>query len=149
MAAEMRRANSAARKYAGCSQRARRHDHERRIDLQIARIDAHHTPAFDAHAAHRRLRIDLGTRGDRIAQIRDRRALLLPIGATERAIATSRLIAIGIAVINIDPPIVMFCLFVLYGLSGYLLYFWRKSKGIPTSVISTSTDEPEERGLHK
>jgi CDP-diacylglycerol--serine O-phosphatidyltransferase len=59
------------------------------------------------------------------------------------------LIAIGIAVVNIDPPIVMFCIFVLYGLSGYAIYFWRKAKGIPTSVISTSTDEPEERGLHK
>jgi CDP-diacylglycerol--serine O-phosphatidyltransferase len=59
------------------------------------------------------------------------------------------LIAIGIAVINIDPPIVMFGLFVFYGLSGYVLYIWRKTKGIPTSVISTSTDEPDERGLHK
>ncbi len=59
------------------------------------------------------------------------------------------LIAIGIAVINIDPPIVMFSLFVVYGLSGYVVYFWRKTKGIPTSVISTSTDEPDERGLHK
>lgn len=59
------------------------------------------------------------------------------------------LIAIGIAVINIDPPIVMFGLFVVYGLSGYVVYFWRKTKGIPTSVISTSTDEPDERGLHK
>ncbi|MBP6007372.1 MAG: CDP-diacylglycerol--serine O-phosphatidyltransferase [Rhodoferax sp.] len=59
------------------------------------------------------------------------------------------LIAMGIAVINIDPPIVMFGVFVLYGLSGYAVYFWRKTKGIPTSVISTSTEEPEERGLHK
>jgi CDP-diacylglycerol--serine O-phosphatidyltransferase len=59
------------------------------------------------------------------------------------------LIAIGIAIINIDPPIVMFALFVLYGLSGYVIYFWRKTKGIPTSVISTSTDEPDERGLHQ
>jgi len=59
------------------------------------------------------------------------------------------LIALGIAVINIDPPIVIFGLFVLYGLSGYVIYFWRKAKGMPTSVISTSTDEPEERGLHK
>lgn len=58
-------------------------------------------------------------------------------------------IAIGIAVINIDPPIVMFGIFVVYGLSGYWVYFWRKTKGIPTSVISTSTEEPEERGLHK
>jgi CDP-diacylglycerol--serine O-phosphatidyltransferase len=59
------------------------------------------------------------------------------------------LIAIGIAIINIHPPIVLFGIFIIYGLSGYVVYFWRKAKGIPTSVISTSTDEPEERGLHK
>ena len=59
------------------------------------------------------------------------------------------LIALGIAVINIDPPTVMFGLFVIYGLSGYVLYGWRKAKGQQTSVISTSTDEPDERGLHK
>lgn len=59
------------------------------------------------------------------------------------------LIAIGIAVINIDPPIVMFCIFVVYGLSGYGVYLRRKTQGRPASVISTSTDEPDERGLHK
>jgi CDP-diacylglycerol--serine O-phosphatidyltransferase len=59
------------------------------------------------------------------------------------------LIALGIAVINIHPPTVVFGLFVLYGLSGYALYGWRKAKGQQTSVISTSMDEPEERGLHK
>ncbi|MDO8718635.1 MAG: CDP-diacylglycerol--serine O-phosphatidyltransferase [Polaromonas sp.] len=59
------------------------------------------------------------------------------------------LIAIGIAVINIDPPTVMFALFVLYGLSGYVVYGWRKAKGLQTSVISTSTHEPDERGLHE
>ncbi|MBS0317335.1 MAG: CDP-diacylglycerol--serine O-phosphatidyltransferase [Proteobacteria bacterium] len=58
-------------------------------------------------------------------------------------------IALGIAVINIHPPTVLFCLFLGYGVSGYVVYAWRKSKGIQTSVISTSTDEPEERGLHK
>ncbi len=58
------------------------------------------------------------------------------------------LIALGIAVINIHPPIVLFALFVLYSLSGYVIYGWRKAKGQPTSVISTSTDEPDERGLH-
>src|SRR3954469_19223663 len=56
------------------------------------------------------------------------------------------LIALGIAVINIDPPIVLFGLFVVYGLSGYVLYGWRKAKGLQTSVISTSTDKPDERG---
>ena len=59
------------------------------------------------------------------------------------------LIALGIAVINIDPPIVLFALFVIYGLSGYCVYGWRKAKGQRTSVISTSTDEPEESGLHR
>lgn len=59
------------------------------------------------------------------------------------------LIALGIAVINIDPPIVMFSVFVVYGFSGYAIYAWRKTKGVQTSVISTSTDEPDERGLHK
>ena len=58
-------------------------------------------------------------------------------------------IALVIAIINIDPPIVMFGVFVLYGLSGYVIYAWRKTKGVQTSVISTSTEEPEERGLHK
>jgi len=58
------------------------------------------------------------------------------------------LIALAIAVINIDPPSVLFGVFVLYGLSGYGVYAWRKAKGQHTSVISTSTDEPDERGLH-
>lgn len=59
------------------------------------------------------------------------------------------LIALGIAAINIDPPIVLFSLFVLYGASGYVLYAWRKAKGRPTSMISTSIEEPDERGLHR
>jgi CDP-diacylglycerol--serine O-phosphatidyltransferase len=59
------------------------------------------------------------------------------------------LVALGIAVINIHPPTVLFSLFMIYGLSGYAIYVWRKAKGRPTSVISTSTDEPEERGLHE
>ncbi len=63
--------------------------------------------------------------------------------------ATIVLVALGIAVINIDPPAVLFALFVLYGMSGYAVYFWRKAKGRQTSVISTSTDEPDERGLHE
>jgi CDP-diacylglycerol--serine O-phosphatidyltransferase len=58
------------------------------------------------------------------------------------------LIALGIAAVNIDPPTMLFTLFVLYGLSGYVLYGWRKAKGQQTSVISTSTEEPDERGLH-
>jgi CDP-diacylglycerol--serine O-phosphatidyltransferase len=57
-------------------------------------------------------------------------------------------IALVIAVVNIDPPKIIFGLFVMYGLSGYVVYGIRKSRGLQTSVISTSTDEPDERGLH-
>ncbi|WP_374317831.1 CDP-diacylglycerol--serine O-phosphatidyltransferase [Aquabacterium sp.] len=58
-------------------------------------------------------------------------------------------IALGIAVITIHPPIVLFGVFVIYGLSGYGVYVWKRLKGKPVSVISTSTDEPDERGLHR
>ncbi|MBS7807592.1 CDP-diacylglycerol--serine O-phosphatidyltransferase [Variovorax sp. PCZ-1] len=58
------------------------------------------------------------------------------------------LIALGIAAINIDPPTVLFGIFVAYGLSGYVIYAYRKAKGLQTSVIATSKDEPDERGLH-
>jgi CDP-diacylglycerol--serine O-phosphatidyltransferase len=63
--------------------------------------------------------------------------------------ATIVFLALLIAVINIHPPIVMFSLFVAYALSGYVIYAWRKAKGLQVSVISTSTDEPDEQGLHE
>jgi CDP-diacylglycerol---serine O-phosphatidyltransferase len=58
-------------------------------------------------------------------------------------------IALGIAVINIHPPIVLFALFCIYGMSGYAVYAYKKAKGKPVSVIATSTDEPDEAGLHR
>lgn len=58
------------------------------------------------------------------------------------------LIVLGIAVVTIDPASVLFGVFVVYGVSGYVVYVARKLKGQPVSVISTSTDEPDERGLH-
>jgi CDP-diacylglycerol--serine O-phosphatidyltransferase len=57
-------------------------------------------------------------------------------------------VALGIALVNVHPPLVLFSLFGAYALSGYVLYVWRKSKGKPVSVIATSTEEPDERGLH-
>jgi len=57
-------------------------------------------------------------------------------------------IVLVIAVINIDPPIVLFALFCLYGASGYIVYLYNKAKGRPASVIATSTDDPDEVGLH-
>lgn len=58
-------------------------------------------------------------------------------------------IALAIAVINIHPPIVLFGLFCIYGVSGYVVYGYRRAKGQQTSVIATSTDEPDEAGLHQ
>ena len=58
-------------------------------------------------------------------------------------------IALGFAVINLDPPRVLFALFCAYGLSGYVVYAWRKFKGRPTSVIAISTDDPDEKDLHQ
>lgn len=58
-------------------------------------------------------------------------------------------IALGFAVITIHPPIVLFGVFVVYGFSGYAVFVWKKLKGKPVSVISTSTDEPDEAGLHR
>ena len=58
-------------------------------------------------------------------------------------------IALGLAVITIHPPIVLFGIFVVYGVSGYGVYVWKRMKGKPVSVISTSTDEPDEAGLHR
>ncbi|MEX8496724.1 MAG: CDP-diacylglycerol--serine O-phosphatidyltransferase [Leptothrix ochracea] len=58
-------------------------------------------------------------------------------------------IALAFALIAYHPPIVLFALFVVYGFSGYGVYLFRKMKGRPVSLMSTSTDEPEEQGLHR
>ncbi len=51
------------------------------------------------------------------------------------------LIALAFALVSIDPPKVLWPIFVLYGLSGYVVYFWRLAKGKPVSIIQTD-DEP-------
>lgn len=57
-------------------------------------------------------------------------------------------IALAIAVISIEPATLLFALFVGYALSGYIIYAWRRANGHHASIVSTSTDEPDERGLH-
>jgi CDP-diacylglycerol---serine O-phosphatidyltransferase len=57
-------------------------------------------------------------------------------------IAVFVIVLIFVAVSS-DPPKVLFGLFVLYGLSGYGVYFWRLFKGKPVSIIQT---EPEQSG---
>ncbi|WP_418315233.1 CDP-diacylglycerol--serine O-phosphatidyltransferase [Piscinibacter sakaiensis] len=58
-------------------------------------------------------------------------------------------VALAIALINVHPPLVLFAIFCIYGFSGYAVYGWRRAKGRPVSVIATSTDEPDEAGLHR
>jgi len=57
-------------------------------------------------------------------------------------------IALGFAIFAYHPALVFFGLFLVYGTSGYAVYAWKRAKGKPVSVIATSTDEPDEAGLH-
>ena len=59
------------------------------------------------------------------------------------------LVALLLAVISIEPATMLFLLFVGYALSGYLIYAWRKATGQHASIVSTSTEEPDEQGLHR
>ena len=59
------------------------------------------------------------------------------------------LLVLLIALINSEPPTMLFLLFVAYSVSGYVLYAWRKSRGQYVSIVATSTDEPDEKGLHQ
>lgn len=58
------------------------------------------------------------------------------------------LIALLIAIVSIEPATILFIFFVGYALSGYVIYVWRRARGEHASIVSTSTDEPDERGLH-
>ncbi len=58
------------------------------------------------------------------------------------------LIALMFVLVSIDPPKVLFSLFVLYGISGYAVFFWRMAKGKPVSIIQTDSapvDQSERR----
>ena len=46
--------------------------------------------------------------------------------------------------ISFDPPKVLFGLFVIYGVSGYVVYMWRKIKGKPVSIVQTKEDHHEQ-----
>src|SRR5450830_1077886 len=50
------------------------------------------------------------------------------------------LLALFFALISIDPPKVLFPIFVAYGLSGYAVFFWRMAKGKPVSIIQTDPE---------
>ncbi|MBS1169694.1 MAG: pssA [Burkholderiaceae bacterium] len=50
------------------------------------------------------------------------------------------LLALVLVFIAIDPPKVLFCLFLLFGLSGYAVFLWRLLKGKPVSIVETKTE---------
>ncbi|QDZ28253.1 CDP-diacylglycerol--serine O-phosphatidyltransferase [Noviherbaspirillum sp. UKPF54] len=54
------------------------------------------------------------------------------------------LIVLVFVLISSDPPKVLFGMFVLYGLSGYVIYFWRLAKGKPVSIVETTEDHAPE-----
>lgn len=46
--------------------------------------------------------------------------------------------------ISIHPPIVLFGMFVLFALSGYVIFFWRLIKGKPISIVQTEMEPHDE-----
>jgi CDP-diacylglycerol--serine O-phosphatidyltransferase len=58
------------------------------------------------------------------------------------------LIALGLALLAIETALVMWPIFVAYGLSGYLVYFWRLSKGRPVSIIQTDEEPVDNSERH-
>jgi CDP-diacylglycerol--serine O-phosphatidyltransferase len=57
------------------------------------------------------------------------------------------LIVLAYVAISSDPPKVLFGLFVCYGLSGYVVFFWRLLKGRPVSIVDTRSGTIEEKDL--
>jgi len=49
--------------------------------------------------------------------------------------------------VSVDPPKVLFGLFVLYGLSGYVFYFWRLAKGRPVSIVQTEVEQHDDKDV--
>ena len=57
-------------------------------------------------------------------------------------------VVLVLALVSIEPATMLFLIFVAYSVSGYIIYAWRRAKGQQVSIVATSTDEPDERGLH-
>jgi CDP-diacylglycerol--serine O-phosphatidyltransferase len=53
------------------------------------------------------------------------------------------LIVLIFVAVSSDPPKVLFGLFVIYGLSGYGVFFWQWFKGRPVSIVQTSDETLE------
>jgi len=57
----------------------------------------------------------------------------------------SLLVVVALVAISSDPSSVLFGLFVLYGVSGYVVYSWRRFKGKPVALVpqSNKTELPQ------
>jgi CDP-diacylglycerol--serine O-phosphatidyltransferase len=55
------------------------------------------------------------------------------------------LIVLGFTLLSIDPPKVLFPIFIAYGLSGYGLYFWRLIKRRQTRMANAGSADQGER----
>jgi len=53
------------------------------------------------------------------------------------------LVALGLVLISQDPPTLLFLMMLAYGLSGWVLFFWRKTRGERVEVFA----EPKEKDL--
>ena len=45
-----------------------------------------------------------------------------------------------------DPPTMLFLLFVIYGLSGYVLWAWRHWRGMPSPIVKSAPASAHHRG---
>jgi len=59
------------------------------------------------------------------------------------------LVVLAFVALAADTPKVLFGLFVLYGLSGYAIYFWRLAKGKPVSIVQTEMDHDDHHDDHR
>jgi CDP-diacylglycerol--serine O-phosphatidyltransferase len=50
------------------------------------------------------------------------------------------LIVLGLALLASAPTIILWPLFVVYALSGYVIYAWRLAKGKPVSIVQTEEE---------
>jgi len=49
--------------------------------------------------------------------------------------------------VSLDPPVILFGLFLLYGVSGYGALIWRLHKGKPVSIVQMDIDSLEDKNL--
>lgn len=53
------------------------------------------------------------------------------------------LIVMAYVAVSSDPPKTLFAMFMVYGLSGYVIYFWRYFQGTKTSIVDVKEDHSD------